>query len=322
MKEDSVAILMSTYNGEKYLKEQIRSIEDQDYKNWHLYIRDDGSDDKTTNIIEEYTKINKNISFINENNRNNIGVVRSFFELLKLVNADYYMFCDQDDFWLKNKISLSVNAMRNVSKNIPVCVHTNFKSVDNNLEKEIGNGHRYVSEKFLDILFSNCVTGCTVMINDALKKMIYFEKLDFSRIHMHDWWLALIASEFGKIIYLDKKTVLYRQHKNNVVGSSGKSGFLNLFLRLIHPSYDINEIKKLSNISLCFYNMYGEQMINEKDYRYISEYKELSKKTTFSNVINLIHKLPPQKKTKSRQLLFDYFLVLYSFSRNRKETLS
>lgn len=103
MKKGKVVILMSTYNGEEYLESQIKSILNQTYKKWQLYIRDDGSTDNTVNIIEKYCALDPRINFYNENSRNNVGVVHSFMELLENVEADYYMFSDQDDFWLKNR---------------------------------------------------------------------------------------------------------------------------------------------------------------------------------------------------------------------------
>ena len=99
MSNENVAILMSTYNGEKYLEEQVKSIISQDYTDWHLYIRDDGSTDNTVNLIKKIVRDNEKITFLNENKPKNLGVTGSFMDLLANTKAQYYMFSDQDDYW-------------------------------------------------------------------------------------------------------------------------------------------------------------------------------------------------------------------------------
>lgn len=106
-----VAILMSTYNGEKYLDAQIKSIINQTNPHWHLYIRDDGSRDRTPQIIQKYVRQDNRISWLNPDHVVNRGVTRSFMELLQQTTADFYMFCDQDDVWLPNKIQVTLNKM-------------------------------------------------------------------------------------------------------------------------------------------------------------------------------------------------------------------
>ena len=106
----SLAILMSTFNGEKYLKEQIDSLLNQEYEAFDIYIRDDGSTDQTVSILENYEHIYPNI-YLLKDTQGNIGVFKSFMYLLSQVHADYYMFCDQDDVWLSNKISMSMKRM-------------------------------------------------------------------------------------------------------------------------------------------------------------------------------------------------------------------
>lgn len=109
--EKKVAILMSTYNAAPFLKEQVNSIIKQTYTNWKLVIRDDGSTDSTPLMIEEFTKKDNRISFINKESQKNIGVIRSFFSLLENVDADFFMFCDQDDVWLQSKVKMSLGPL-------------------------------------------------------------------------------------------------------------------------------------------------------------------------------------------------------------------
>lgn len=301
-----LAILMSTYNGEKYLSEQIESIISQTYKNWHLYIRDDGSVDNTQAIIQEYERKDRRISFFNKGNVKNIGVVRSFMELLNGVNADIYMFSDQDDVWLKNKIRNMLSIMLSENKrDFPICIHTDFKLVDSNL-KEIGQKKRNVFCDFKELLFCNCVVGCTVMINEALKKMIDFKILNYDYIYMHDWWLALVASEFGKLIYLNKKTMLYRQHNSNVVGNINKS----IISRVLDKSYDKKEINKILNICFAFSNIYGTKM-KRNDYEYVNHYGNLLLHSSFLNNLLLVKKFFPKKRLLIQNFYFIYLLLRF-----------
>ena len=105
MKDKKVAVVLSTYNGEKYVKEQLDSILKQTYKNVEIIVRDDGSKDSTVEIIKEYQEKHKNIKLVVGEN---LGFIKSFFELLKIAEADYYSYADQDDIWVKNKIELAV----------------------------------------------------------------------------------------------------------------------------------------------------------------------------------------------------------------------
>lgn len=230
----NVAILLSTYNGEKFLEEQIDSILLQSYKNWSLYIRDDGSSDNTINIINTYTKNNTNIHFINDTKRK--GACMSFMWLLNEINSDYYMFCDQDDVWLPNKIEISINTIIAAEKksDIPIILHTDLIIVDkekriisNSFWKYTKLKQNYLSQ-FNYLGVCNGVTGCTMMLNNKAKQIAFPIS---SKAPMHDYWIALKVSQSGKIIYLDTPTILYRQHGKNEVGAkSTDSGYF--FARL------------------------------------------------------------------------------------------
>ena len=134
MSNENVAILMSTYNGEKYLEEQVKSIISQDYTDWHLYIRDDGSTDNTVSLIKKITRDNEKITFLNENKPKNLGVTGSFMDLLANTKAQYYMFSDQDDYWMEDKISATLKKMQaSEIGDMHICVHSNLTVVDTNL---------------------------------------------------------------------------------------------------------------------------------------------------------------------------------------------
>ncbi|MEX2785190.1 glycosyltransferase family 2 protein [Streptococcus sp. H49] len=226
-----VNILMSTYNGESFIAEQIESIQTQTFKDWQLLIRDDGSSDGTPNIIEQYVKKDRRIRFINADKRENIGVIQNFFTLVKYEKADYYFFSDQDDIWLQDKLEMTLKEAAKYEKNRPLAVYTDLKIVDRNLmilqESMIKTQSGHANTDLLAELTENTVTGGTMLINHALA-----EQWRHCRgLLMHDWYLALLASSLGRLVYLDRATELYRQHDSNVLGARTWSKRLKNWLR-------------------------------------------------------------------------------------------
>ena len=129
-----VTILMSTYNGENFLAEQIESIQQQTYTDWTLLIRDDGSKDKTRDLIKRFASEDDRIVFINPDQTENLGVIKSFFTLLKYQESDYYLFSDQDDTWLPEKLSLQLEKASHYPSDKPLLVYTDLKVVNQDLE--------------------------------------------------------------------------------------------------------------------------------------------------------------------------------------------
>jgi len=177
-----IDILLSTYNGITYLREQIESILNQSFADWYLIIRDDGSMDDTAVVIDEYCKqYPQKIKKITDN-LGNLGVIRSFEILLENSTANYIMFCDQDDYWLPDKIYISFNKIKQMENqfgnNIPLLVHTDLKVVDKNRNLISESLWKYTKLKpeILDaniyyMSLCNCVTGCTVLINKKAKEI-------------------------------------------------------------------------------------------------------------------------------------------------------
>lgn len=213
-----VDILMASYNGEKYIAEQIESILSQSYKNWKLIITDDCSNDNTFKIAKEYAEKypDKIKVFQNAENSGNAG--NNFFNMIKKSNADVIMTCDQDDIWLDDKIEITVRAFENVSE--PMLVHTDLKIVDENgnvLKESMINAQHILPlrNKPNQLIVQNTVTGCVMALNKALADIIKVPQGQ----PVHDWYIAVIASLFGKIKYINKATILYRQHSDNYCGS-------------------------------------------------------------------------------------------------------
>ncbi|HEO3912518.1 TPA: glycosyltransferase family 2 protein [Streptococcus agalactiae] len=242
-----VNILMATYNGEKFLAQQIESIQKQTFKEWNLLIRDDGSSDKTCDIIRNFTAKDSRIRFINENEYHNLGVIKSFFMLVNYEVADFYFFSDQDDVWLPEKLSVSLEAAKHKASDVPLLVYTDLKVVNQELnilqDSMIRAQSHHANTTLLPELTENTVTGGTMMINHALAEK-WFTPND---ILMHDWFLALLAASLGEIIYLDLPTQLYRQHDNNVLGArtmdkrfkilrEGPKSIFTRYWKLIHDS--------------------------------------------------------------------------------------
>lgn len=305
-----VAILMSTYNGEKYLDQQIISIINQTYENWNLYIRDDGSTDKTLDIIKRFQRKDKRIILYESNS--NVGSTKSFMKLLNHTEADYYMFSDQDDYWLENKIKWSLEEMLKDNNRYPMCIYTNYKVVDKDLNTIMNSGFDYTSSDFLDILFTNSVTGCTMMINNSLKSLINFDTINYDNVYMHDWWIALIAAKFGRLMYINKATILYRQHGNNVVGSRKSSSVKRIFNRIFNLSYSIIELKRVINISFEFYSEYGRKL-NGIDKMYLKRYGDLIKHSSFNHNLELVKNYPPRKKGILRKIYFEFLIIFFYY---------
>ena len=216
-----VTILMSTYNGEQFLADQIKSIQDQTYRDWQLLIRDDGSEDKTPAIIEDFCAQDSRLVFINQDSRNNLGVIKSFHSLLQYQDSDFYFFSDQDDVWLPDKLALQLEEAAKYDNQQPLLVYTDLKVVDQELnvvhESMIRTQSDHANTELIQELTENTVTGGVSMINRALAEL--WTGQEEHDLLMHDWYLALLAAAFGNLVYIDQPGELYRQHANNVLGA-------------------------------------------------------------------------------------------------------
>lgn len=214
-----VHILLATYNGEKYLADQLDSILSQTYKDFRLLIRDDGSSDQTLAIISEYVQKDERITWVNPDGQDNIGVIESFYQLTKYQDADIYLFSDQDDVWQQDKVARQVECLQEESASQPSLVYMDLSVTDSQLVVQTASMIRrqsgHANTRLVEELTENTVTGGVVAFNHALAEL--WTTTD--QIIMHDWYLALIAAAKGKLIYLDQVGELYRQHASNVLGA-------------------------------------------------------------------------------------------------------
>lgn len=211
-----VKIILSTYNGEKYIEELIESVLAQNYPNFHLIIRDDGSIDKTRDILNKYKNL-KNVDILFGQN---LGVIKSFFELLRIAGNDarYIALCDQDDIWKKNKITRAVEQLeRKVPSDIPGLYFCRYTLVDKNLNIITYSDAPDRRPSFSNALVQNIASGCTIVINQKTRSLL-IDHIPSNPL-MHDSWIYLLVSAFGKVIYDQVSTILYRQHNENTIGA-------------------------------------------------------------------------------------------------------
>lgn len=221
----AIAILMATYNGERYLREQIDSILNQDNDDWTLYIRDDGSEDNTLLIIDEYIRKYDSIILIKDR-LGSKGASGNFFQLLQSVDSSYYMFADQDDIWLPDKIKKAYAQMKILEQkyiSYPIVIGTDLVVVDNLLNvlsKSLWHICKINTSLLKDVDYlgiCNGFVGCTMIINEKVKKII--EPTLPTNI-IHDYWIAMnVAINNGILDFMSDAQILYRQHTQNTIGA-------------------------------------------------------------------------------------------------------
>lgn len=247
-----IQVLLSTYNGEKFLTEQIESIMQQNGVDVTLLIRDDGSVDGTINILKTIQKKYPNKIEIIEGQ--NVGVTESFFELLKFSNNsnEYYAFADQDDVWLENKLEIACNTIEKQinSDKIPFLYVGNYTLV--NSELEIINVANAIERKidYPMTLVENIALGCTMVMNKSLRDEIICKKTPPAIIH--DWYVYLLAQTIGNVFVDERPTMLYRQHSNNVIGNR-KQGIKENFKKFLAISTWAKKNKQQLKFIECNY---------------------------------------------------------------------
>lgn len=235
---NKICILMATYNGSKYIKDQIKSILNQSYDTWDLFIRDDGSTDGTFEYLKEIEQNDSRIHVLPKESKN-VGQLRNFGLLMNYVKKyeyHYFMFSDQDDVWYKDKISNTFSLMKK-NESGPTLIYTNYD--ENSL-----NGHiskRYETDYMnsfgmKSLLIQNWIMGCTMMINSDLFKITSNIP---SEAQNHDNWIELVALTYGNIFFLNFSTMFHRIHNNNVTNNFRK----NIFFKIKRFSRDLTRSK-------------------------------------------------------------------------------
>jgi glycosyltransferase involved in cell wall biosynthesis len=212
-----VTICISTFNGQLFFDEQIESILNQTYRNFDILIRDDGSTD--FDFIEKLKRYEKQYKQVKLLLKENIGVSRSFFELLNTcpLNSDLVILADQDDVWLQSRIENTVKFIEYQNTHSPLLCSCGFEYVDEDLNF-ISRSPIYKHIGFTNALVQNLIPGCTICINNAALKILqlYTPK----KAVIHDWWMYLAISATGKVFQESNVSVKYRQHRFNVLGGT------------------------------------------------------------------------------------------------------
>ena len=288
--QDKIIILMATYNGDKYLSIQIDSIIEQVYTNWELWIRDDYSNDNTVEIIKEYTLKDKRIKLYTDE-LGNLGVVRNFGTLLEnIAYENYIMFCDQDDVWLPFKIKVTLEKMKEQENilNKPILIYSPLQKVDNNLNKIIVKEYKLPKEITINkIISQNFIYGCTMMLNTKLIELV--NPIN-KQAENHDYWISMIAAHCGIIASVDKATILYRQHNNNVSGNYKDSSFKLRIKRLFSDRYTKLHDQRIKMIEALIIHLRNKNI----DVTFFDEYIKYMKmgglKTFIYTIKNKIYK--------------------------------
>lgn len=291
----NVVVLLSTYNGSLFLREQLDSLFSQTHMPSAVIVRDDGSVDNTLDILNKY-----NVRLLSGNE--NKGPKNSFSLLLKEAvldeHANYFMFCDQDDVWYSDKIEKTLSKMLCMERkfgDVPILVHTDLEVVDehaNTLAESMWKFEYILPKKnsLNRLLMQNTITGCTVMMNrNLLGKCVDIP----GGAVMHDWWVGLVASYFGEIGYLSETTIKYRQHSGNSIGAKGfKAGVAYRFPKLLKKIF-IRDDRYISSLKVNIRQAYSFLVMyeNEIDYnsrRMLLDFSELEKKTFFERRLVLL----------------------------------
>ncbi|MEH6587162.1 MAG: glycosyltransferase family 2 protein [Halioglobus sp.] len=217
----TTAVFLSTFNGSRFLSEQLNSIIEQSFTGWQLYIRDDGSSDETLEIIGRFTELDDRIHNLSSIPTARLGPKNSFAKLLSYGYAqgiENYFLCDQDDVWHPDKMAKQLDSLMKIQG--PGLVSCKVQLTDENMQYsgkkpafEIGGAESQLN--ISGLLSRNCIPGCTMAFNRQLVELA----MPIPEVCvMHDWWIALAAVSAGELNYIGAPLVYYRQHAENVVG--------------------------------------------------------------------------------------------------------
>lgn len=239
-----VTVLMSTYNGEKYLREQLDSILNQKNVEIKLVVRDDGSTDHTIDILREYGEKYPYISITVGDK--NLRPCKSFFQMIcNNSDCDYYALSDQDDIWDDDKLACAVRMLEKVDQSKPAMYFSNLRIVDHNnhFYRNSHNRRRDMNDKYRTLI-ETAATGCTIVYNRRLAEIA--SKVMPKDFSMHDTWIYMTCAFFGNVVYDYTPHINYRQHENNVIGAQLRKKAVSrlsteikrFFNRNLQPKYD------------------------------------------------------------------------------------
>jgi len=254
MKSPEIDILLSTYNGAPYLMQQLDSLFKQTCQDWNVLVRDDGSTDGTLNLLKDVSRQDSRILLIEEND-SHLGACQGFAYLMRKSTSKYCMFCDQDDIWLPEKIQTMLSEMHRIESiygNMPILVVSDLIVVDEKMNIIAPSFWKFQrvspikGNNFPSMVIQNKYPGCSMLFNRRLRELMQYIP---EQAVMHDWWVAIGASAFGRIAVVQKPLTYYRQHRHNTIGlppTGSISGILKSIYRII--TFNPIALEKLRSI--------------------------------------------------------------------------
>lgn len=248
-----VLIMMATYNGEKYISEQLDSIISQNYSDWELAIQDDGSSDRTWDILQDYARVDSRIHLY----QNVCGHHGAYYNFHSLANRfkngkayDYYMFSDQDDVWLKTKVGVLVEEMKKREGNEPFLLYADMAICDKNnsiVYKSINELYKIEGRNKYNIFLSHKIFGCNLIMNNATFMCVPISDMNDRRIEIlsHDNLYTKFAAIKGEFAYFPEVTMLYRRHEDNVTNNVHYKTELK---RVLNRLLNLNELARAHSI--------------------------------------------------------------------------
>ncbi len=281
----SIDIALAVYNGARFLPEFLESLDRQSDQNWQLICRDDASQDNSLDILRDFQKNHPDGKVvIIPSNGENLGVINNFNSVLLKCGSPYILLADQDDIWLPEKIALMREQItlieQEIGNKVPILVHSDSEIIDAGGKRISKSLHRHQklhpAEKtnLKNLLVQNTVSGCTAIINQALSQ----KALPIpDKVKMHDWWLALTAVAAGRLEYLDKPLVKYRQHDENREGAfCYNPGYIfKTFINGLSPLKE--KIRTGQHQAKLFFDRF-EKELSEADRKIVEAYSSLPSK--------------------------------------------
>lgn len=254
-------VLMSTYNGEKYIRQQLDSLLSQTLKPDQICIRDDGSKDDTIAILEEYAGRYPFIKYYCGQNR---GPAKSFWELIcNCEEADYYSLCDQDDVWFDDKLSVAVEMLQKEDQSQPLLYCSKFTLTDSELNPIDSNvSSLYGFSDFPHSLIYHTAPGCTFVFNHAAREKIVKYDVEKEYCLIHDAIIHKVVAMFGKMILDNRSHIYYRQHENNEIGMNANKA--KVFIERVDRFLNGKIRNYRSKTAKSLLNVYGDEIDEDK----------------------------------------------------------
>jgi len=305
-KTPHIVVLMSAYNGARFIREQIESILRQEGVSVRLLVRDDGSSDATRQILGNLQKVYPEIELVFDTN---VGVSASFFRLLEKSGTgyDFYAFADQDDVWKPDKLIRACKMLGSVDSTAPKMYYSRLEFVDENLRR-LGYSAIPSTRGFHNALVQNQATGCTIVLNRSARNLVCQHLPEWTL--MHDWWCYLVISAFGEVVYDEYPGILYRKHGNNVTPATPNFAMeLYARTRRFLGKGDIPE--KVTDQARQFFSLYGDKLSAENR-RLTQGFLKVREKGPIARLVYALN-MPVQRNTPLDNLIMRILIIAGRF---------